>query len=340
MTTIPPVSTIYSSNTKKNNSSHLFQTPVFGKDSGFDVYQDEGITSSKKKVVFTSKVTEKIQNGTNIVQKTLFVKNDTDCCSTSSSTVRTISKNNSDGVQSKETRSYASTLASTPATVPRKADTQNSEIAPIVYGKRKIQYIGFDDDDDDEDYPYPENENENNKENIDPNKEVIVGATTTSTVTKTQTTVKKQTKQVKLTLEPPKTPIVTDLYLFNTTRTKMYRFPVFKDADLKVPDQWQNKLRDTDIDNDCETENDILEYSIIQVKKDLAKALQMQKEEDAYLKTQQKPVKYASCPQATSRRSEVPHSENTKKEEGVGFWKEVAQSFKDLVGNSGKRKST
>jgi len=332
MTTITPPS-LYNSNLKKANTSHLFQTPVFGnKDPESETLQDDACTSSKKKVVFTSKNNKnnnKAINDTSLIQKTLFVTNDSTCCSTSSSTVRTISKNNSDGSQSKETRragSFVSTMVSTPSTLPKKGNAVDAGIEPPKYGKRKIEFIGFDDD---------SAEEELEAANADLNKENIVGTTTTALTS----TIKKHTKQVKLSLQP--TPIVTDLYLFNTARTKMYRFPVFKDSDLKIPGEWQNKLRDTDIDNDCETENDILDYSIMQVKKDLAKALQMQKDEEAKgLKTEQKTGKFVSYSQDTAKKNESSQNENIKKEEGVSFWKDVAQTFKELVGGPEKRKST
>lgn len=314
MTAITPPS-IYRSNVKKANTSHLFQTPVFGDKNVEDEGQFEDTTTSiKKKVVFASKNKNKDQNDNSLIQKTLFVKNESACCSTSSSTVRTISKNNSDGVQSKETRraaSFASTMTSTPSTVVKKGETQVTGLEPPKFGKRKIEYIGFDDE-------------ENAEEELEKYEDLNQAANTTGT--ELLGTIKKQTKQVKLTLQS--TPLVTDLYLFNTAKTKMYRFPVFKDSDLKIPGEWQNKLRDTDIDNDCETENDILDYSILQVKKDLAKALQMQKDEETKgLKHEQRTGKAVSFSQDNGKKVEVPQSENKKREEGAGFWKEGSCSI-------------
>lgn len=86
----------------------------------------------------------------------------------------------------------------------------------------------------------------------------------------------KKNEQVKIMM--PSEPQVTKIYLYNSSKTQMYCFPVFRESDLKYRPPTQILWRDADVDNGCETDNDVLENSIYHCKEDLVKGIQMQRD--------------------------------------------------------------
>jgi len=349
MTTITPSSSHFRTAVKNRSVTHDYETPAFAQ--GCDPLSssnDETPTSSKKKVIYTpkAKAKEHAKEGLTCAEKVLSIKENSSSPA-SCATIRTVCKNAGEGNQSKA-QSFASTLASTPSATSRRLETtqdvKEAVMPDFQFGKRKIQYL---DDLDDPEYDSTDDE-QGEVEEVDSE------ATTEGSFVmkkKSPSASLQETKRVKPNSDENK-PVVSEIFLFNFNGTKSYSFPVFRDSDLNVKEEWQTKLREADIDNDCETEQEILDYSIYQAKKDLVKGIQMQREEHTQLlKTAQKTGRMAFSQELhgeTAKKSEknfewkdqkVENNNhlNVKQQEDEGFFAKVSRNFRDLLCNSDKK---
>lgn len=299
MATLTPYSSNYKREDKLRQTSLSFHTPAFSKENQPDnvVYEEK---TSRKKVLFTPKPEGAVKDMPISCPKSTSTQAYTSCNSSTSS--RTSCKETLNTHQANEVKkSLSSALDLTPSTTNKKVSKKEDEAETQKaqrYGKRKIQYTDSDEED-------PE---------IKQDKlEVAEGRKS------------KQLKRMTLS-EPPKH---TMLYLYNSTKTQIYCFPVFQESDLKYKGAIQDLLKEADIDNDCATENEILDYSIFQAKKDLAKGIQMQREADQQAK------KVPSFEERLSRSQESDKDKDSGekvKDETINFWTKVSGSFRDLFG--------
>jgi len=336
---------------KIRSATHTYQTPRFPQDSDSFSDNEETPVSSKKKVIYTPKAKEHAKQELTLAQKVLSNNsnnaNNSISPASSSAYIHTVIKNNNNNQDGNDSKS-ASTLASTPSATSRRLETQDTkektegQLPEFKFGKRKIQYL---DDLDDPAY-YTSDADDEFEEGV-----AEVDSETAEDSFEIRKPSKKceflETKRVKLNSDEKRRPLVSTVYLINSNGTKSYSFPVYRDCDLNVIEEWQNKLREADIDNDCETEQEILDYSIYQAKKDLVQGIQMQREEHTQLiKTAQKTgrsVYSQEIQQETAKRSEKPFEWNdqkveNKKQEDEGFFAKVSRNFKDLLGSSDKKK--
>jgi len=337
---------------KNRSATHNFETPYFAEDSDSFLDDEETPVSSKKKVIYTPKGKEHAKIELNLAQRVLSnnsnnVKSSVSPASSSAYIHTVIKNNNQDGNQSKS----ASTLASTPSATSRRLETQDikekseGQLPEFKFGKRKIQYL-----DDLDDPAYYTSDDDDYNEIEQARVAEVDSETAEDSFEIRKPSVKSElleTKRVKLNSDEKRRPVVSTVFLMNSNGTKSYTFPVYRDCDLNVVEEWQNKLREADIDNDCDTEQEILDYSIYQAKKDLVQGIQMQREEHTQLiKTAQKTGRNVFSQEVhleTAKRSDKPFEWNdqkveNKKQEDEGFFAKVSRNFKDLLGSSDKKK--
>lgn len=256
MDTMTPRSSALEASLRQRSTSLALQTPTFNKESQPSHLDRDDLPSHKKRVLFTPKLcgaTKDNKENINPLDKLDSVENQED----SPRNIRTISKTNVDanqgkGTTTKKPQNFSAIVSNTPVTMNKKKTGEKSGVKSQKtqkYGKRKCEF---------------------SEDGIDTVKEIDEVSRSSEE--------RRKIKQAKImvTAEPK----VTKIYLYNSKKTQMYCFPVYKESDLKYSPVVQSTLRNTDIDNDCETENEILEYSIYQSKKDLLKGIQMQRDED------------------------------------------------------------
>lgn len=339
MTTITPSSSHFQTAVKNRSSTYDYETPAFAQDSDpLTSSNEETPTSSKKKVIYTpkGKTKEHAVGGLTCAEKILSIKENSSSPA-SCATIRTVCKNAGEGNQSKA-QSY-STLASTPSATSRRLETTQDVKGEAVmpdfqFGKRKIQYL---DDLDDPEYDSTDDEEEVEEVDSENTTEDSFMVNKKKSPSSSCKKLQQETKRVKQNSDA----VVSEIFLFSYNGTKSYSFPVFRDCDLNVKEEWQTKLREADIDNDCETEQEILDYSIYQAKKDLVKGIQMQREEHTQLlKTAQKTGRLAYSQDShveTAKKSEKNNNHlNVKQQEDEGFFAKVSRSFRELC-NSDKK---
>ena len=314
MATLTPLSLSPKPAAKQLGISSLFQTPTFPKDDQYNLFKDEGPTSSRKKVLFTPKTLEAAKQDSTSWQRSDSTKANTTRNSSSTSSVRTLCRNStssSDGDKSNPSLkpiSVASVLASTPTTTNKKASNNMKEVEAQMrqkYGKRKCQY--------------------NDNEGIEDIKEANESQEKRIYV--------REISVKKMKLSNPVIPEISTIYLYDS-KQQVYRFPVYKEADLKYNVSVQTTLKETDLDNDCDTEHEILVQSLYQAKVDLWKGIQMQKKDEE--SSQKKVVRQSRVVSSSqgSVRAQEKKNENVSKDEAVSFWAKVSQSFKGLFSPS------
>lgn len=302
MTTLTPSSSTFKNNEKRY--SLAFHTPAFTKEAQPDHQIEYDEKPSRKKVLFTPKLGGVAKDGAVSCHNSTSTQAFTSCASSSTGSIRTSCKDELDTQPSKEVKKNISmALDMTPSTANKKAskEEQEKEKPAQKYGKRKIEY--YDTDEELELY------------------DGVKGGTEEG----------RKSKQLKL--MTPTEPKVSKVYLYNSTKTHMYCFPVYLESDLKLNKEIQDLLKDADIDNDCETENEILTYSIYQAKKDLAEGIKRQRAEEM---KQMKPRKANSFEERLNSSHDSGKKEQEKDDAG-SFWAKVSGSFKDLLGQSSRK---
>jgi hypothetical protein len=165
-----------------------------------------------------------------------------------------VDANQGKGTTTKKPQNFSAIVSSTPVTMNKKKTGEKSGVKSQKtqkYGKRKCEF---------------------SEDGIDT--DIVKEIDEVSRSSEERRKIKQA--KIMVTAEPK----VTKIYLYNSKKTQMYCFPVYRESDLKYSSVVQGTLRNTDIDNDCETENEILEYSVYQSKRDLLKGIQMQRDED------------------------------------------------------------
>lgn len=300
MSALTPNSLSYKSAEKPQAASVTFHTPAFFKEADYDD------VPTRKKVLFTPKVGETKRDSSVSYRGSLSTQASTSCSSSTTCSVKTTCRGETDTHPARDIKKSLSGVLNMSSVTTNKKQPRKSEEhvqrAP-KYGKRKIEYLDEDDEEDEE---------LNQKENV-----------------------RKNVKQVKLNV--PTQPVISKLYLYNSGKSKMFCFPVFQESELKYNVTVQQTLRDTEIDNDCETENEILEYSIYQAKKDLAKGIMLQREEEAKLKkaatVEIRHIQFVDTEKKQRNKSE----EKKNKEKQNDFWTNVRESFRELIEGASRK---
>ena len=299
---------------KRRTLALIYETPILQKNLLKPPTEDQEITVSRKKVIFTKKEgTSKTVH--NVYKKTPWGKENIPPASTSTMSsicsVRTVKKADGESCPikvTKKSQASAETAASSATDKKRGYHQQNNDEYPLKYGKRKIEYLDIDDDETDEE----EESKKDSKEN------------------KSNNSQERMAKQVRRSDVPVVAPTVSYIYL-KTKKERLIEFPVFLEKELKYSKSLSEVLRETELDNDCETDNEILEHSILQAKKDLVKGIEMQKTENQVKKTALK-EKPTICIPEDQPTNEKQKENNSKKdtEASNGFWTKVSQSFNTL----------